>query len=379
MNPTSQQESTLLRLLQYILPFKGWLFTSIVCMAGYNLFAAAPAFYLKDIIDSLAYSDDLQLKNFIIVGIGIVIVFSCKGVFFFGQTYSMGLMIQKLLSQIRRDVYNHILHLSFSFYARSKTGDLTSRFTNDLQIFQNTLAIAIAGPFRDVPQIFLMLGIMVYRSWQLALMTLLIIPIAFFFIRLFGKHNQNAVTERQESFGELTTMLIETITGIRIVKAFGMEKYEQERFESADRRLYKTNMRTVLVASYSNPVIEIIGAIAGATIVCYGGYLIDQNQITPGDFASFLASFFMLNIPMKSINGFNLKLQEGVAAIHRIFEIMDIQSEIQNAPNARKLESFHENIEIHIDEFRYDAEEKIALRKIDLEVIREVVEQGKRL
>jgi len=287
------------RLFDLIAPLKSWVIFSIFCMAGYNIFTAAPAYYAKDIVDTIAYGDNPELKQYFLVGLGLVIVFAIKGLFFFGHNYSVGHLVQSLIVKLRQQLFDHLVNLSLTFFTRSKTGDLISRFTNDLHVFQNMLQVGVTGPFRDIPQLFLLLGIMFYRSWQLAFMTLILIPVAVFFILIFGQRNKAAVSKRQISFGGLSSLLVETISGVRVVKAFGMEKYESKRFKAANDDLYKNHMRSVMIDSYSYPIIEIIGAAAGATIVAYGGYLIINGQITPGDFTSFVISFFMLNEPVK--------------------------------------------------------------------------------
>lgn len=359
-----------LRLWRLVSPFKGWIVFSIICMGGYNLFSAAPAYYAKDIVDALAYGDKPQLGQFFLVGFGLILIFFFKGAFHFGNNYGLGHLIQKLLGRLRQNLFDHLLSLSFSFYARSKTGDLMSRFTNDLNTFQNTLHIGVTGPFRDFPQIFILLGLMLYRSWELSLTTLVIIPVALYFIQVFGKRNSHAVSERQLSFSDMSTLLMETISGIRVVKAFGMEKYESDRFSVVNERLYGNQMRSILISSYSTPVIEVIGAAAGATIVAHGGYLIINGQITAGDFTSFILGFFMLNDPVKKLNGFNLKLQEGIASIQRIFEIMDTKAEIVSPPNAVRLEPFHSELDIQIKRFQYPLAESPALQNIELQVKR---------
>jgi len=222
---TPSHKNIYLRLWRLISPFKGWVIFSILCMGGYNIFSAAPAYYAKDIVDALAYGDKPELSQFFLVGFGLILIFFFKGAFHFGNNYGLGHLIQKLLTKLRQDLFDHLLTLSFSFYSRSKTGDLISRFTNDLNTFQNTLHIGVTGPFRDFPQIFLLLGLMLYRSWELSLTTLVIIPIALYFIQIFGKRNSEAVNDRQLSFSDLSTLLMETISGIRVVKAFGMEKF----------------------------------------------------------------------------------------------------------------------------------------------------------
>ena len=356
------------RLYDLIAPLKVWVFFSIVCMAGYNIFSAAPAYYAKDIVDAIAYGDNPELKQYFLVGLGMIIVFAVKGLFFFGHNYSVGHLVQSLIVKLRQKLFDHLVNLSLTFFSRSKTGDLISRFTNDLHVFQNMLQVGVTGPFRDIPQFFLLLGIMFFRSWQLAFVTMIIIPIAIFFIQIFGQRNKIAVSKRQISFGGLSSLLVETITGVRVVKAFGMEKYESKRFKDANDDLYKNHMRSIMIDSYSYPIIEIIGASAGATIVAYGGYLIINGQITPGDFTSFVISFFMLNEPVKKLNGFNLKLQEGFAAVRRIFDILDVKDDIVILPNATKLTNFDREISLNIHAFHYPDQDEPAVKDFQLTV-----------
>ncbi len=354
------------RLYELIAPLKGWVFFSIVCMVGYNIFTAAPAYYAKDIVDAIAYGDNPELKQYFLVGLGMMIVFAIKGLFFFGHNYSVGHLVQSLIVKLRQQLFDHLVNLSLTFFNRSKTGDLISRFTNDLHVFQNMLQVGVTGPFRDIPQFFLLLGIMFFRSWQLALVTMTIIPVAILFIQIFGQRNKIAVSKRQISFGDLSSLLVETISGIRVVKAFGMEKYESKRFKDANDDLYKNHMRSIMIDSYSYPVIEIIGAAAGATIVAYGGYLIINDQITAGDFTSFVISFFLLNEPVKKLNGFNLKLQEGIAAVQRIFNILDVKDDIVISPNATKLTSFDREINLNIQAFHYPDQDEPAVKDFQL-------------
>jgi len=354
------------RLYELIAPLKGWVFFSIVCMVGYNIFTAAPAYYAKDIVDAIAYGDNPELKQYFLVGLGMMIVFAIKGLFFFGHNYSVGHLVQSLIVKLRQQLFDHLVNLSLTFFNRSKTGDLISRFTNDLHVFQNMLQVGVTGPFRDIPQFFLLLGIMFFRSWQLALVTMTIIPVAIFFIQIFGQRNKVAVSQRQISFGDLSSLLVETITGVRVVKAFGMEKYESKRFKDANDDLYKNHMRSIMIDSYSYPVIEIIGAAAGATIVAYGGYLIINDQITAGDFTSFVISFFLLNEPVKKLNGFNLKLQEGIAAVQRIFNILDVKDDIVISPDATKLTSFDREINLNIQAFHYPDQDEPAVKDFQL-------------
>ncbi|MBF0349836.1 MAG: ABC transporter ATP-binding protein [SAR324 cluster bacterium] len=364
----SRRSKALRRLIDLILPYKCLIFVSVVCMGFYNIFTAAPAFYAKDIVDALAYGEAPKLERYFLVGLGLIIVFALKGLSFFGQNFYMGVIVQKLVAKLRQKLYDHMLELPLSFYARNQTGDLTARFTNDIQVLRMTMDVAVSGPFRDIPQIFLVLGIMIYRCWQMALLTLVIMPVALFFIERFGKSNKHAVSGRQASFGDMASLLVETVSGIRVVKAFGMENYEQERFRQANRTLYARNMESIKISSYSTPVVEVIGAAAGATIVAYGGYLIIEKVITAGDFASFCLSFFLLNDPLKKLNGFNLKLQEGLAALKRVFSILDTEPDIRDCPQPVALTTFKDKITIDIKQFTYQGYQEPTLTGLFLEL-----------
>ena len=148
--------STFYRLISLILPYKGLIAFSLVCMVGFNVFTAAPVYYAKDIVDAITYGEKPELKQYFLVGLGLIIVFGLKGLFFFGHNYSIGYLVQRLITVLRQRLFDHMIGLSTSFFSRSKTGDLISRYTNDLNVFQSTLVIGVTGPFRDIPRIFLL-------------------------------------------------------------------------------------------------------------------------------------------------------------------------------------------------------------------------------
>jgi subfamily B ATP-binding cassette protein MsbA len=233
---------------------------------------------------------------------------------------------------------------------------------------QNAVRVVVLGPLRDIPQIFMFLGILLYRSWQLFLFSLVIIPIALALINRFGSRTKRLTTQRLASFGEMTTILHETINGIRVVKAFSMEAYERKRFAKANDDVLNRYNRTIRITSYSQPVLETIGALAGAGIIMYGGYLIIHQHITPGDFVSFLLAFFMLNDPIKKLNSFSLTVQEGLAAMERVYALLDIPPQEVDPPDAKALEPIRENLHIQVQRFAYEGVAEPALHEIDLEV-----------
>lgn len=328
------------------------------------MFSVAPAKYMKDIIDELSSGKIPEITQFIWVGVGIVMVFVLKGLFFFGQNYLMSSLGLKLIRDLRDQLFEKIVRLPLSFFNRTSPGDLISRFTTDLNILSEAVTIGITGPMRDLPQIVLLLWLMFERSWQLSLLTFGLIPFVYFLIRRFGQQNSEVTTMRLQKFSDLTQLLGEAISGIRVVKAFNMEAYELGRFNRENSKLYHYFQRSIRIDSYSYPILELLGSFFGAAILTYGGYLIIHGQMTGGDFASFLISFFMLYEPIKKFNGFILKIQEGISAGERIFQIIDGETAIIERPNAVTINPLQNEIHIQIKDFRYD--EKPVLQNIDL-------------
>ncbi len=333
-------------------------------MVAFALFSVAPAMYMKDIVDALGSGKVPTLWQFFGVGLGIVLIFAFKGLSFFGQNFLMTSLGLKLIRDLRDQLFAKIIKLPLSFYNKNTTGDLISRFTTDLNCLNEAINVAIAGPLRDLPQILLLLWLMFHRSWQLSILTLGLIPFAYVLIRKFGRKNNELTTKRLQKFSDLTRLLSEAIAGIRVVKAFTMERYEMDRFNKENDRLHHYFMRSIRIDSYSYPILELMGGCFGAAILTYGGYLIIHKEITGGDFASFLITFFMLYEPIKKFNGFILKLQEGHSSATRIFEVLEEPEPIKDGPDAVELAPLQKEITIQIEAFGYG--DKIVLKDINL-------------
>lgn len=349
---------------QHKLPLLG----GVLCMLGFNFFNALPAWYSKDVVDHLRHGEVPTMNRFVLVALAIFLVFTFKGVFFFAHNYMMGLVGQRMIYGLRMNLYSHLHRLSFGFFIRNPAGSLISRFTSDLFTLQSAIQMSILGPFRDIPMIFIFLSMLVYRSWQLAIVSAVVMPLAMLSIHRFGKRNKRIVRERLITFSRMNSLLSETISGIRVVKAFNMEEYEKQRFSQANDELLNRYMRQVKIASYSPPILEIIGAAAGAVIIMFGGVLIIRNTITPGDFVSFLAAFYFLNTPIKRLNGFNLQVQEGLAAARRVFELLDEAPREVDRPGATPLPPITESIEIRVNSFQHEEKEERVLCDVNIRV-----------
>ncbi len=353
-------------LAKQLMRHKARLFFGILCMLLFALFTVAPAKFIKDIIDALGSGKVPALSQFIYVGGGLILLYFFKGFTFFGQSYLMSSLGLVMIRELRARLFNKIIGMPLVFFNKTKAGNLISNFTTDLNLLNEAVTLTISGPMRDIPQIALLFWLMYDRSWKLFVITVILIPIAGLVIQKFGRQNKKVTRRRLRRYGDLTNLLNEVVQGIRIVKAFSMEGYELSRFKKENQRLYTSLMHSVRIDSYSYPILELMGGCFAAVILTYGGYLVIHQEMTGGDFASFIMSFFMLYDPIKKFNGFNLKVQEGLAAGQRIFSILNSELKICDQPGAKPLPPLSKEIHIHIKRFCYDQVE--VLKDIDIQV-----------
>jgi len=204
------------------------------------------------------------------------------------------------------------------------------------------------------------------RDWKLAIIALIIFPIAIFPIKEFGKRLRKYSRKSLQRIGSITTFLHETISGNRIVKAFNMEEYEKRRFAEENERYFKINLKRVKIRAFSHPLMELLGGIGIAVIIWVGGYSVIRGEVTPGTFFSFMAAIFMLYAPIRELNKLNLEIQEGLAAAVRVYELLDTVSDIKEEEGAMPLSLISKGVTFQNVSFKYD--EEIVLKDISLYV-----------
>jgi len=273
---------------------------------------------------------------------------------------------QRIIADLREKIYNHIQSLSLSFFTRNPTGILMSRITNDVNLVQGAVTDAVTGLLKDVFTIVGLVSVIFYRDWKLAFVAMVVFPLAIYPIVKFGRKLRSYSTRSQTTMGDISSILLETIAGSRIVKAFNMENYEQARFARENRKLFGISMKSVRVRAISHPLMEVLGGLGIAFIVFYGGYNVIRGDATPGTFFSFLTALLMLYEPVKRLSNVNNTVQQGLAAASRIFEILDTVPEIRNRPGARALPNISKGIEYRDLSFKY--EEDWVLKNINIKV-----------
>jgi subfamily B ATP-binding cassette protein MsbA len=375
------------RLLDLIKPYWFKLGGAMICMVFVSFLTAAQAFLVKPALDGIflktervpqwvksliiqLHLDSLLLKKdmemLMILPIAVILLFLSKGIFEYGQAYLMNYVGLKVVADIREKLYNHLQTLSLSFFTKTPTGILISRITNDVNLIQGSVSNAVTGLIKDVFTVFGLIGVVIYRDWKLAVITLLIFSFVIIPIKEFGKRLRKFSRKSQQRMGSITTFLHETIAGNRIVKAFSMEEYEKRRFAEENNRFFKILFKRVKLRALSQPLMEVIGGIGVAIIIWVGGYRVIQGEMTPGNFFSFMTGLFMLYAPIRDLSKVNLEVQEGLAAAARVFELLDTTPDIKDEEEALPLPSISKGVNFQEVTFKYG--EEAVLRDISLHV-----------
>jgi subfamily B ATP-binding cassette protein MsbA len=333
-------------------------------MIGVAIMTASLAYLIKPALDDIFFAKNSRML--VIIPLIVAAVYSLKGLCDFGQYYLMAYIGQSVIRDLREEMFEKLEDMSVGFFVRHNTGELLSRMNNDVAMVQGAMTSAVTGIVRDVITILALVFVVFYRDFALALIAMLVFPLAIYPLLSFGKRLKRYSRRMLITLEDITERLNETISGIRIVKAFGMEDYEKKRFSEVNSNLFNAFMRRFKVRALSNPVMETLGGFGVCAIVFYGGYQVINGQSTQGTFFSFMAALLMLYEPIKRINDVNITIQEGISAGERIFSLLDTKPEITDKPDARVLPPVQREILFENVSFRYES--NIVLDEVNIRV-----------
>ncbi|MDH3974494.1 MAG: lipid A export permease/ATP-binding protein MsbA [Deltaproteobacteria bacterium] len=352
------------RLLKYLKFYWKRLVLAMICMWGVGGMTGASAMLVKNVLDDVFINKDENMLK--LIPVAIIIIYIFKGIFYFFQSYLMFYVGQSVVKDIRDELYSHIQRQPMSFFAKNPTGTLMSRITYDVNMISSAVSDAFSSLLRDSFTVVILLGVVIFRDWELALIALVVYPFALYPITKFGRKMRKVGTKSQLAMGYITSFLHETIAGARIVKAFGMEQYESERFARANEHFLKLTMKSRKVRALTMPVMEILGAVAASAVIWYGGFKVMEGKMTTGEFFSFLTALMFLYQPVKKLSSVNNVIQEALAAAERIFALLDKEPDIQDSSHAREITGLKERVSFSGVHFCYDDENVID--GFDLEV-----------
>ena len=352
------------RLLKLAKPHLFKFSIAMVCMLVVGATTSALAFLVKPTLDEIFLKQNSRMLQWI--PLAVVGIYLIKGASSYAQTILMNFIGQRIVADLRAELYRKIQTQSLAFFTKNPTGILMSRITNDVGYVQGAVSEAVTALFKDSFTLICLVFVIFYRDWRLAIIAMFVFPLAIYPIAKFGQKMRQVATRTQVTVGSLMTLLQETISGTRIVKAFSMEEYENKRFAGENERLFRLNLKSVSINAASSPFMEFLGGLGIAAIIFYGGYQVIHGQSTPGTFFSFLTALIMLYEPVKRLTNVNNTIQQGIAGAERVFAIIDLVPEIGNRPGAAPLPRISREIEIRNVNFRY--EEAPVLRNINLRI-----------
>lgn len=353
-----------LRLLRYVKPYWKKLCFAMVFMSCVAATNGLTAYIVKPVLDHIFFEKNATMLY--IIPVGVIILYLFKGVFDYFQAYLMGYVGQKVITDIRNQVFRALQRQPLSFFDRTPTGTIISRIINDVTLVQSTVSDAFTAILKDSFTIIGLIFVVFYRDWKLAIIAFVVLPFAIYPIVSFGKRLRKVSTKTQKEMARLTNFLHETVTGQRIVKAFCMEEYENQRFNEENNTLFRIILKRYKIRALSSPIMETLGGIAIAVIIWYGGSEVISGRSTPGNFFSFTAALLMLYEPIKRLNRENHNIQQGLAAASRVFEVIDRPPEISEKDGAMDPGKVQGVIEFKDVFFGY--EDKMVLKNINLKI-----------
>jgi ATP-binding cassette, subfamily B, bacterial MsbA len=350
------------RLLGLAKPHAGRFMMALGCMLVVGASTSSLPFLVQPALDDIFLRKDTG--TLIWLPLAVVLIYAAKGLCSYGQTVLMNHIGLRVVADLRNRLYQQIQKQSLSFFTKHPTGILMSRITNDVGALQGAVSDAVTSMFKDTFSLLGLVFVIFYRDWKLAVIAMFIFPLIIYPITKFGKKLRSIATRSQITMGTLTTLLHETISGTRIVKAFGMEDYENKRFSEENERFFRLNIKAVAINAASSPFMEFLGGIGIAAIVLYGGLQVIKGGATPGTFFSFLAALMLLYEPVKRLTNVNNTIQQGIAGAERVFAIIDMEPEIRDSEKAVPLPRISRGIAMENVTFRY--EETPVLKDINL-------------
>ncbi|MBN1504005.1 MAG: ATP-binding cassette domain-containing protein [Candidatus Eisenbacteria bacterium] len=298
----------------------------------------------------------------------ILLVMLLKNLFNYGQTYLIASVEQRVIKDLRDRLYSHLYSLPLSFFHAQKTGRLISRITNDVTMIRGTITAVFSNVVRDTLLLFVCLFWVFWASWKLALVSLVVLPPSMILIVTISKKLRRDSSLIQERMGDITSVLQETISGIRVVKAFRMEDFEMRKFVHYTKAYLYHFVRLIKIGALASPLAEYLGVIVGTVVLWYGGReILQEGTLEPDAFFIFLFALFSMMAPIKSLSQVNTKIQEGLAAAKRVFKLLDTVPGVSERPGAVELSELKREVAFQEVCFAYDGGKEV-LRDISFSV-----------
>ncbi|GAB7027904.1 lipid A export permease/ATP-binding protein MsbA [Geotalea toluenoxydans] len=334
-----------------------------VASIGVGAMDGAFAYLVEPTLKKIFAGKDMFI--FTLLPVAIIFLFALRGACRFTNDYFMRTAGQLAVQDVRNQIYQRNMGLGLGFFNRNPTGVLMSRVLNDVSMMQEAVGNIITGLFRDGFSAISLLTVIFYRNWKLALITFIVIPLTVLPAQKIGRRIKNLAKHGQEKMGEIASVLQETFSGIKVIKAFGLEEREIRKFFAINRQYYFFTRKNIKYEALSAPIMEIITSLGIAAVIWIGGNDVMQGRMSAPEFFSFITAMVLVYTPIKRlINAYNA-MQRSLGAAERVFEIIDEKPEIVDRPDAVELERVSGNVALQEVSFRYN--DDYVLKNVNLE------------
>jgi subfamily B ATP-binding cassette protein MsbA len=353
------------RCVGYFAPYKGPITLAVISMGIVAVSSSASAYLFQPAWDSIfAEHDRTKLVFYPLL---MVLVFAVKGVFRYAQNYLMRMCGLRVLERLRNELHEKILRLPMNFFDDTQVGMLQSRIIMDVNMIRNSLP-AVVMLVRSCLEVVGLLGVAFYMNPRLATLAVFVLPLAVYPIIYFGKKLRKIGRRNQSKISDISVILNEAFSGIRVVKAFATERHENARFAVENRRLVDIARKEVIFSEMSSPIMDMVGALGIAVVMWYCGQQVMDGEITQGMFISFVAAAGLIYEPIKRFNSYNMDVQRALAGAERVFEILDAPEIVEEEGGRTEFSGPFEELRLEGVTFTYPGCARPALDGVSLTV-----------
>ncbi|ACI20860.1 ABC transporter ATP-binding protein [Thermodesulfovibrio yellowstonii] len=335
---------------------------ALLCSLSISGINGAIAWSVKPAMDQIFIKKSAEFLY--LIPLLVIILFSLRGVFTFINNYIMNSVGSKIVKFVRDALYEKLLKLPMSFFCRDSSGNLISKVLNDADLLKSTVSNTIKDFLVEGLTVIVLACVAFYRRWDLALLSFVVIPLMLYSMTEFGKRMKDIGMKTRLRIAKITTLLHETLQGIKIIKAFTMESDMKQRYRNALHEHYRNIMREVRTEEFTNLISETIAGIGVAIILFYGGYLVVNDKISSGDFFSFATAVILMYTPLKRLSRVNASFQRGRNVIERLREIIFVEHE----PEKGEKREINGHIVFKNVSFRYPLSKDYTLKDINFEI-----------
>ena len=351
------------KIIELTKPYWPRIFAGILLSLIVSGITGAIAWAVKPALDEVLIGKKYEYVS--LLPAGVVLLFTIKGLLSFGQTYLMKSAGMKLVRETRNKLYKHLLYLPVGYFNRESSGVIISRVMYDVETLNGLISDVIKTFIVEVPTVIFLLGVALYRSWDLTLMSLILLPLIAYSTKKFGKGVKKKRKEAQKKLSFLTHNIGESVFGSRIIKIFNRETAMEDKFKTDNQRYYRELLRVVRLKELTKFIIDVVTGIGIGVVLWYGGTMVANGTITAGVFASIIVAIYMMFSPVKKLGDSYNSLQEARASIERIDTLLNAEEEIEGHT---KIGNFSKSIKLENVSFTFPGNTTPVLTGVDLEI-----------